>query len=605
MLLSKVDEIELWKDPGYMLGGVEIPGLGYSDGSDLGTPDEDMVLDRPLLPDRFTNHYEIKVDGMIGDDVTCYRYMRLHVPQENADDFLLYCWITDVIRNAATAPACIIRYEIDYWRTYLANLTFGRGTVTRCSDPTYRRPRPLQPRYRTVTNIKPLNGESASVPDGAGKDTLWVYVLYNHTQPRDPDNPSAGSVTSIRNLYFPTAFNIVSNGTFYVGNTAKMTMPLNAVYYGRLDEVFGIDPDSIIGAWLSPICPGRGVTWDDENSRWTLGLGGTVIDGATFSGISDNNLYVYANETEIAFSPAIGTDDTKTYVITDMQGNIAGSLPYGVEFSKIRILTDINSSGGYLIVYGVSDDLYADYTPTDIGFNRAKGASLKLAAAAGCAWTIPLMQLPIGSNAWSSYVYSGQRDYDIESARLSREQQAINGITGALGGAVSGALTGALVGSAGGPIGAVGGAAIGAGTQLAGVGINYAVSGYFNDRLQDSKDALYANQSSQLLLPGGSALYVACCEISATVKTGFGSLLLELSADSVSAQEIADDISLNGYETQIPVPDVTSFVNAGGPLRIENMTIGGEDVPYRAIAAIKDMFLRGVYIINPPEEEGP
>ena len=35
------------------------------------------------------------------------------------------------------------------------------------------------------------------------------------------------------------------------------------------------------------------------------------------------------------------------------------------------------------------------------------------------------------------------------------------------------------------------------------------------------------------------------------------------------------------------------------------MKIGGEDVPYLAITSIKDMFSRGVFIINPPEEEEP
>ena len=75
--------------------------------------------------------------------------------------------------------------------------------------------------------------------------------------------------------------------------------------------------------------------------------------------------------------------------------------------------------------------------------------------------------------------------------------------------------------------------------------------------------------------------------------------------DTVSAAEYEKDIELNGYDTQIATDDVTPFIRYGGPLRIEDMKIGGVDVPYLAIASIKDMFMRGVFIINPPEEEEP
>ena len=598
MLLSKINEIELWKDPGYMLGGVEIPGVGYADGADLGTPDEDMVLDRPLLPDRFTNHYEIKVDGMVGDDVTCYRYMRLHVPQEGDDvpDFLLYCWITDVIRNADTAPACIIRYEIDYWRTYLANLTFGRGTVTRCSDPTYRRPRSLQPRKRYIDSVIPLN--ELIVPEGNRlKSCVWGMVIFTANTYNEGGDLTA---SHLRMLVFPIdptgdqMYFFTESG----GNVRRhLTPTYSQVFNGYIDEIFGLDPDSIVAFYISPINPSDSFNWQDGD----IEAAGTTYHGywklsaspkAGASPYTDYGCFEQnadaRREYVIVLEDPVETDDITTYSVTDIQGNVIYNAPYGIAFDTVRLNLDVSSQGGYLAIFlDDSDD----------------PRSYKECAALGMACALPLVQVPVTSNAWASYNYSGQREYDKEQAQIARDQQAVNGLTGALGGAVSGALTGALVGAAGGPVGAIAGAAIGAGTQLAGVGITYATARYFNDRLQDSKDALYSRQANTVILTGSSSMYIRDNLADPTAR--FGYLLLGLRADSVSEQEIEDDISLNGYETQIPVPDVTSFVNAGGPLRIENMTIGGEDVPYRAIAAIKDMFLRGVYIINPPEEEEP
>ena len=604
MLLSKVDEIELWKDPGYMLGGVEIPGVGYADGADLGTPDEDMVLDRPLLPDRFTNHYEIKVDGMIGDDVTYYRYMRLHVPQENADDFLLYCWITDVIRNAATAPACIIRYEIDYWRTYLANLTFGRGTVTRCSDPTYRRPRSLQPRYRKISEIIPLNKTGTAVSTGNDEASPWVVALYVN---KDADD----RITKITKAFFPfdnTRFG--GFGTFYENTgdlinpvyTARITMSITTVYNGQIDEAMGLDPESVIAVYISPICPSSGYVYWDANlsggsGGWNAGLAGVKTNGGV-SWIEESE--TFSAPEEFLFTPdGITANDVISYAITGMQGEVVGMLPYGVTITGARVSVDCGASGGYLHV-AFESSIVPDGTDELGGY--AMNAGPKFAGSAGLAFTVPLISVPVTSNALSSYVYSGQRDYDIENARISKDQALVNGLTGVVTGGASGGIAGAMIKSSAATagIGALAGAAVSAGMA----GVQYAVQGWIDDRLQDAKDTLYSNQTANVLIPGGSRYYVIHSQLTGQ-KNLHGACIVALEMDEISAGEYADDVILNGYETQIPSLDVTPFVTAGGPLRIENMYIGGEDVPYRAIAAIKDMFLRGVYIINPPEEEEP
>ena len=610
MLMGPVSKIRFWKDPPYSLGGVEIPSpnMGWLTDpithedyeEDLNKPDGYWIFSGTtyqLRPDRYTNHYELKLPGLPSpqgsEDSAFWRYCCIHTVKEydDSEEFLIYAFITDIIQESAVNPQFTIRYTIDSWRTFNPNTVFGRGTITRCDDSSYKRPRLLQPRKRYIDYTLPLN-ETPEDADHRLKSCNWGIVVFM-SNTYDSDGNIATS--HLRELVFPIdpSGNDMPFFHFSGGSPdAKYTSPAYwMIFNGYIEEIFGLDPDAVTAFYISPICPSNSFSWN--NSDFVHGgvtyHGGWVLSAGARTGVSPYSNYgcfeqnVDARkEYVISLQDPLETDDITTYVITDLQGNAIFEAPYGMPFDTIKLNLDVSSQGGYLCAFLSDSDDPQDY---------------KQCAALGMACSIPLLQVPVTSNAWASYNYSGQREYDKEQAQIARDQQAVNGITGALGGAISGGLTGALVGAAGGPIGAAAGALIGAGTQLSGVGVNYAFSGYFNDRLQDSKDQLYSKQANTVLLTGGSSMYSKDSDTTPTGK--FGYLLLGLAADSVSAQEISDDIALNGYETQIPCADVTSFITAGGPLRIENMKIGGSGVPQFAITAIKDMFARGVFIINP------
>ena len=509
MLLSKVDGIDLWKDPPYMLGGVEIPGLDYDTGEDLGDPDESLTLDKPLLPDRYTNRYEIKIDGMIGDDITCYRYMRMNVPQEGEDDFSVYCWITDVVRNAATGPACIIRYEIDYWRTYLPKLSFGRGEITRCALEEFKRPYGVQPRHRKITDIIPLNPTQETVSDGSDIAASWIIVVYTVTN---------DGVTTMRKAFFPIGDNYgTDQGASFVEAHMEgvdiiyttVTAPsAGSVYEGRFDEAMGIDPASVVGVYLSPICPSSGYTsWNAGRDAW-VGFLNCRNNGVNWW-MEEPDSFSRPWEYELGGEDGITPDDVTSYIITGMQGEIMGSLPYGVTVTAARIAVDCGASGAYLHVSFVSS-LSPDGTDEEL-YAHQYNAGSKLAGVVGLAFTIPLPAIPVTQNAWSSYVYSGQRELDIESAKIARDQNLINGLTGVISGGTTGGLMGSVikqtVRTAG--IGALAGAAVTAGVT----GAQYAIQRHIDDRLQDAQDRRYANQTANLILSGGSRYYLLHSEL--------------------------------------------------------------------------------------------
>ena len=68
-------------------------------------------------------------------------------------------------------------------------------------------------------------------------------------------------------------------------------------------------------------------------------------------------------------------------------------------------------------------------------------------------------------------------------------------------------------------------------------------------------------------------------------------------SDSVSAAEYANDVTLNGYETNIAASSVASYITTGGPLQIINLNVKG-NTPPQAKQYIKDKLSAGVYIVE-------
>ena len=212
--------------------------------------------------------------------------------------------------------------------------------------------------------------------------------------------------------------------------------------------------------------------------------------------------------------------------------------------------------------------------------------------------TIPLPSIPISSNAYSDYVYSGQRDYEMQYASLQNEQTAVHGLSGAIGGAVMGAVAGAVLGPAGSAAGgAAAGAAAGGVTGAASAGINYAVDEFiYKDKFQDLEDQKYANQTGNLMIPGDGFGWI---------KFNMKPQLITLTADSVYQAELTEHIAQEGYPCYSPVSSVSTFITSGGALQITNLTITGSCPPV-AKRTIKALLEGGIRIIeNNPSGVAP
>ena len=75
-------------------------------------------------------------------------------------------------------------------------------------------------------------------------------------------------------------------------------------------------------------------------------------------------------------------------------------------------------------------------------------------------------------------------------------------------------------------------------------------------------------------------------------------LLIHQKCDTTSAAEYTADIALNGYDTDIPVANVGTFITGTtGPYRIRNLTVTG-NIPPQAKQYIKDKFETGIRIVE-------
>ena len=172
-----------------------------------------------------------------------------------------------------------------------------------------------------------------------------------------------------------------------------------------------------------------------------------------------------------------------------------------------------------------------------------------------------------------------------KNAELQRNETRLKGYINSGESMIGAGVAGSL---AGGPLGLVGGLVAGTGLTIASNELNYNIQGKLNDKYQKMTDDLYSNQTSNLLISGGGM--------------GFTNMLnqwywVQLTADDTSKAEYTADVTINGYETNIPVGNPNSFLTAGGPLQIQNLVITGA-IPPEAKTYIKNILSNGVRIVE-------
>ena len=472
----------------------------------------------------------------------------------------VYGWIDDAEPVATKGPQTNtrIKWHVDWWLTWsdynwfmesgnmqiLANwfprrVTIGAGRLLK-GPSQFARPAASAPRKWLLENAKSIIDDRDPHSDTGG---WWAVMCTTEAS----GTPTSEVVTDIVYYFWPIGEKITgadhsSPGWF-------------AIYTGQIEEVMGIDPSRIQGFWLAPSKP------------W---IGGRIKNLATASVYELESVIAIKTNTK-ALSKSVQTDDKKKIVFTDPTGAEMFTSPWGISFKNIVTWCDIGTSAASLCVY---------LGETDTPIEERKGAE-------GRFFSFPLPSLPVTENAWSSYTYSGQRDYDMEQKAIQRDRSAVNGIAGIGTQAIGGALAGtAAAPGAGTAIGAIAGLASG----IVGTAVNYFTAGEFDSRDQRSVDILTSRQTAGMIVNAGGYYGIV---------QPYGSMIgwnmLTMVRDPVSLAEIEVEQKELGYDTDTYVVDCTSLISGGGPLRIEGLRVKG-DIPKEGKEYISSLFARGVNI---------
>jgi len=524
-----ISKLKMWKNPGYTKGCLEVPPVGSK--KLPGTPDYSLAADQTLRPHKASTLTSLQLPI---DFTSVFGMSYLYIEaSDGSGSVSLFGWVDSITQMASSNMNTQINWTVDWWRSYSDQITFGTGTITHCPNSTYRRPYGTAPRKWQIKHFEKL---AKGLPAPYDTQRWVVNVVYSQT---------VGGVTIIRTYYWRT------NATYSVGESRNIggdtyyAPGLRDVYNGTLDEKLGLNPTQIVGIYITPlVCTTTTGTYtithtDGDGNKW-------------FAYYANNST---SNSVSITYEKTYTTDDNLKAVIVDPTGAVVYTMPWGFSASKCALGVDIGTVGA-----SVTASLYNTFE-TDIGLK---------CACAGMFASFPAIAAPFNSNAYASYCYSGQRDYDRETRNIQRDEQNDNGMIG-IASSAAGASPSALLSS------------------IVSTPLNYFTQGTINDRLNDATDKLYSNQASTVIQTAKGDAY-------AYSSTGAGDwYIVQLEADSVSQAEYTAHIAKNGYSTDISAASCSSFITTGGALQITNMVVTG-NAPPEAKQFIKGMFTNGVII---------
>lgn len=549
-----ITKLKMWKNPGYTRECVEVPPRGS-----WKMPAPDYVSSENLRPRKGSTltAVELPLPYLQVMDMS-YLYIEVEdgvTPTPNT--VKLFGWIVSIEEIASSTEAVRITWTVDYWRSYAQNAVFGAGTVTRCADATYKRPYQTQPRRWNATKfVNPFGPSGQYAFILMASESVAQNILYEFP-------PGSGNTYPVR-VGTETSFSYYWEMLGYSFGSNTRTPTLEEMFSGRIDEMLpNVIPESIIGCWIIPYGIIGGSMFSDT-TQVTKTYGGSTIRVNKSKGLRSASPGVTTGLTNLI---NVGSDDMMRCIAVDPFGNESGMLPWGVKFtsSTVYTMTNITPEGVTFYVF----------PEADFWNEIVEGQYLSFSA----------ITVPVNSNAWSEYVYSGKREYEKRTAEIQRNQQAVAGYAGTGQSMVGGAIAGATKGNV---AGAIGGALAGGVSSIIGTTIGYFTQGHFNDELQRETDKLVANQVSNLLMPGESPIF--------TQMVGNWNIV-QLEADSVSASEYSQHIANDGYSTEVPVTDATSFVTAGGALQIQNLILTG-NLPPEGKTYIKNILSNGVRIVE-------
>lgn len=558
--MSAITRIRAWSNPGFTEDGPEAPHYGFT----LPLPSEDLRnLDYEPSASRIFS--EFKIADAVWESWKGMSFLEVTYSWNNSlSDTVLYGFIDEVelLSDTTGAAAVRVRWHVDEWMTYLSQATLGFGHVLRrpvgAADPIQSYERKRWFKSAELDMITPYQVTGA-------EDSWWVLLAHGVT---------INGKTSIEFITWPVR---LSGGYLYGYNTAsppeaKRFPTLYESVVGKWDELLGLDPNSIYGAWVLPTPPmdrsalsGAGassvpIEVDQASALWEpfsyVSNPNPLVETAGFRSVTTQ----YGGYDEIfgveskTISGGLTPSELNPIHIVGFTGESIGTLPIGATYTSYT----------YRVI-GSSTECYIEI--------RFDGTDSRIL---GTCFSIPALPLDLTENAWSSYQYSGQREYDVEARNNQSLKSGIESAT-------SGAMTGALMGGFG-PLGAAAGAiggAISGGVSLATDFL------WFNEAEQGLKDKLASRQAPGILLSGGAW---------DAVTNGTTIRAITLQMDSYSAGRAADERSLVGVKVDEYNSSNDTVRASTGFYQIVNLAVTGS-IPNSAKRSIANRFAKGVKLI--------
>lgn len=546
--MATISDLTMWKDCGFLEGDVRAPKIGAT------LPAGDYHLQESISPSkaRLFSQLQLKVEWTTLREMS---YLKA-VYELGNESITIYGWIDAVtlLSDSEEAPMTAVDWHVDYWRTYNQQMIFKDGHVNRAPSSQY--PQGFDvirwKKDRTIATFKSkLN---------LGYDLWWLIYTYI------TDGTFVKTETFVVPLKRETSVTDIDN---YIGNptgteNGVLSITLNDVVDGKWDELLKLQSTKIKGAWLVPIDPGTvsgsGIESDPFRLQGWRPYKTEDTALSSFKRATEVGELPEFPEMEISFD-TVSTSDIRKLVVTGMDGETVGEVPWGLGLSSLKYRIVISAASCYIQIRTGID-----------GHSE------------GTCYSIPAIVLDTIENAWSEYNYSGQRAYDMNSRSLQAQQKLIGSLTtGVLGGGLAGATQEGMSAASiakGAGVGFISGA-------LGGVA-SYALSeGLFNPQTQGLKDALVSKQSDGLIISGAG--YDA-------IFKGSPPRLISMVADDATVSKRSSILERYGMAVNKAVADCQSLINAGGPLQISNLTIGGT-APIEAKRYAKQLFERGVKLI--------
>ena len=473
------------------------------------------------------------------------------------DDKWYYAITTEVMQD--TGGKTWVHYRLDYWQTCRNQfgIRLGRGYISRSSE-VEPCATPYNAKYMKRIYRKFINGSHLEDPSMIQYAPCDVIFFARRTQ----DNVNYVG-------YIKGPFNNKERQFFKDGTWSSHIQAKQGVYFNTGD---------IQGVWFSPSIIRSGTSVDPfsyyKDHGWRVSQSNEtgLFEGNAM--VTDVNDYYtdFRNVKEVMLPNSIirnhVTNNTKTSIIKDLEGNLVFQFDYGRIYSG-----DLNAE----LSVSPTSCKWLCWIGTDRGNPEA-------------AFTFPCSSLDYYVDSEKEY-YARDREFDISTRELNNKKDLISGISGGGASAVSGAVTGALLGSAVPGVGT----AIGAGAGLvAGViggaitsGTEAGVSNYFNPQEQEIKDRYYQNALDVLSIVGSNFINFL---YDGSMNCG----LFEYEADADTKVRIESDVATFGQYTSRGVSSGESYLTNGAKLKAEFVIIG--DIPERWKGNIQQQIASGITV---------